>query len=101
MKLRSLHEHWRFYHPKLKKWFPARVPGCIHLDLQNNNLIPDPFWGRNEKELQWIEHEDWCYQTEFHVSQKDLNREHVDLVANGLDTLAIISLNGKKVAFTE
>ena len=40
-------------------WRSARVPGCVHTDLRRHQLIPDPFWGTNELQLQWIEERDW------------------------------------------
>src|SRR3712207_9486264 len=79
----------------------AQVPGSVHTDLQRTGLIPDPFWGSNELELQWIEETDWEYSTSFDVPDDLLACEHVDLVADGLDTLATITLNGQEVARTE
>ncbi len=45
------------------QWHPAVVPGCVHLDLLRNKLIPDPFYRDNESKLQWIENADWEYRT--------------------------------------
>lgn len=36
-------------------WRDATVPGCVHRDLLRHELIPDPFYGTNELDLQWIE----------------------------------------------
>ena len=33
--------------------------------FSRNGLIEDPFFGTNEKDLQWIENEDWEYRTSF------------------------------------
>ena len=33
---------------------PAEVPGVVHLDLLNNNVIEDPFYRMNESKVQWI-----------------------------------------------
>jgi beta-mannosidase len=30
---------------------PATVPGCVHTDLLNAGLIPDPFFADNEVKL--------------------------------------------------
>ena len=45
---------WEFRHVDSVRWLPATVPGCTHLDLLNNGMIPDPFFGDNEQKLQWI-----------------------------------------------
>src|SRR5687767_3789392 len=71
---------------------PARVPGCVHTDLLRANLIPDPYAGRNEHELQWIGHTDWQYRTTFVADENLFTHERIDLVFDGLDTVATISL---------
>ena len=76
----------------------ARVPGCAHTDLHRAGLIPDPFDGDNESALQWIGSTVWRFEREFEWSPDDSAR--FDLVAAGLDTLAVISLNGRVVATT-
>jgi beta-mannosidase len=45
------------------EWWPAEVPGDIHLDLLRKKLIPDPYYRDNEAKLQWIENADWEYRT--------------------------------------
>ncbi len=82
-------------------WHTAVVPGCVHRDLRRAGLIPDPFHGTNELDLQWIEHRDWEYAASFTVSAAALAEEQVDLVCDGLDTLATVTLNGRVVARTD
>ncbi len=91
---------WSFRDAATRQWLPARVPGCVHLDLRQNRKIPDPFFGTNELELQWIEDRDWEYRARFMVDAKLLTEDVVELVAEGLDTLATVTLNGKVVART-
>jgi beta-mannosidase len=79
------------------KWHPAKVPGTVHTDLLANKLIPDPFYGSNEKQLQWIENEDWEYQSSFSISKEELGNEHCVLEFEGLDTYAEIFLNGTSI----
>ncbi|MGB9277212.1 MAG: hypothetical protein WCC08_18455, partial [Terrimicrobiaceae bacterium] len=76
---------WAFLEPKSRHWLKARVPGCIHTDLLRHKLIPDPFWGANEHQLQWIEERDWVYRCRFAVEPRFLDYEHIELVAEGLD----------------
>jgi beta-mannosidase len=82
-------------------WHGATVPGCVHTDLLSNKLIPDPFFGTNELDLQWIENCDWEYRCRFKLPAAQLDNEHLDLVADGLDTVATVILNGMEVAKTE
>jgi beta-mannosidase len=79
-------------------WRPAQVPGCVHSDLRRLGLIPDPFWGDNESRLQWIEERDWEYRATFRLDADFLGAEVVELVADGLDTVATVVLNGREIA---
>ncbi|HZZ20081.1 MAG TPA: glycoside hydrolase family 2 protein, partial [Opitutaceae bacterium] len=92
---------WSFRDCSDSSWMPAAVPGCVHTDLMRAKAIPDPFWGTNELGLQWIEERDWEYRTEFAAGSALLAERHVELVADGLDTVATVVLNGREVARTE
>ncbi|AZA50907.1 glycoside hydrolase family 2 protein [Chryseobacterium carnipullorum] len=94
-------EKWQFKNTKEQKWLPAKIPGTVHLDLMDNKIIPDPFKDENEKKVQWIENEDWEYQTTFKVSANELKNDHIDLIFNGLDTFSEIYLNGKLLKKTD
>ena len=93
---------WKFRDATRRSpWRAAVVPGCVHRDLLRHALIPDPFWGTNEEKLQWIEERDWEYRAQFTVTGGLLEEEVVELVADGLDTVATVFVNGRKVARTE
>ena len=86
-------QHWKFRKVGDDAWHAAAVPGMVHTDLFKNRLIPDPFTGNNEKQLQWIENEDWEYRTSFRVSKKEFAKKHLELQCAGLDTYADVFLN--------
>jgi beta-mannosidase len=90
-------ENWTFNKQNEVKKHKATIPGTIHTDLFQNQLIPDPFFGANEKQLQWIENENWEYETHFTLSESELKNQNIDLEFEGLDTYATIFLNGKVV----
>jgi len=94
-------ENWQFKNSKDQNWLPAKVPGTVHLDLMDNKVIPDPYKDENEKKVQWVENEDWDYQTQFSVSSQELKNDNIDLVFNGLDTFSEIYLNGKLLKKTD
>ncbi len=77
---------------------PATVPGTVHTDLLAAGVIPDPYLDRNEAGLGWIGLADWRYTTTFDAPAEAA--DHVDLVLDGLDTVATIDLNGATVAST-
>ena len=77
---------------------PATVPGLVHTDLLAAGLIPDPYLDRNEQKVTWIGETDWEYRTTF-TWEPDGHDRH-DLVFEGLDTVATITLNGRELART-
>jgi beta-mannosidase len=92
---------WQFRDCSDTEWLAATVPGCVHTDLRNAGKIRDPFWGNNEEQLQWIEHHDWEYRATFTVPPELLEGDEIDLVADGLDTVATVRLNGTEIGRTE
>ncbi len=94
-------ENWTFNKQNDSEKSKAKVPGTIHTDLFENKLIPDPFFGTNEKQLQWIETENWEYETKFILSKSELKNQNIDLLFEGLDTYATIYLNGKLLIETD
>ena len=97
----TLETAWQFRHDDSLNWLPAQVPGCIHTDLLRTNLIEDPYFANNEGRVQWIENQDWQYKTYFQVSQEWLDKDHLDLVFEGVDTYSRIYLNGELVGKTD
>ena len=90
-------ENWLFNKQGETKKHIATIPGTVHTDLFANQLIPDPFFGANEKQLQWIENENWEYETTFLLSEKEISNENIELEFEGLDTYATVYINGKIV----
>jgi beta-mannosidase len=90
-------ENWAFNKQNETKKHKATIPGTVHTDLYENKLIPDPFYGANEKQLQWIENENWEYESTFSLSEKEISNENIELEFDGLDTYATIYINGKMV----
>jgi beta-mannosidase len=67
-------------HLSVGDWHPATVPGEVHTD--------------NEKRLQWVGEQDWEYRTTLRPEAALLAKQHIELVFEGLDTFAEVTLNG-------
>ncbi len=78
---------------------PATVPGTVHTDLLAHGLIQDPYLDTNEQESHWIGESDVRYRTTFDVVAT--GHERIDLVAQGLDTVATVTVNGTEVGRTK
>jgi beta-mannosidase len=96
----ELHDGWSFREHGVSPedaWRPCfSVPGTIHRDLQHHALIPDPFADMNDLCSRWVGERTWSYKTSF-TSPKVGENTITDLVFKGLDTLATVTLNGKKI----
>lgn len=77
----------------------ATVPGCAHTDLLDAGLIDAPFDADNEAAQQWIGNTSWRYEVDF--DWRDDGSSRHDLVAQGLDTVSTIELNGVLVGHTQ
>jgi len=78
---------------------PAHVPGTVHTDLLTAGLIADPFVGLGEAALIWAHRADWQYKRELTAAPADTG-ERVDLVFEGLDTVATVTLGDMLVGRT-
>jgi beta-mannosidase len=96
----QLHDNWSFKQVDSTQWHKASVPGDVHSDLLNNQLITNPFIGTNEQDLQWISETHWEYKTQFSLDKNILNKTHIDLNFEGLDTYAKVYLNDSLILHT-
>ena len=97
----ELNKEWKFKQGRLNNWYPATVPGVVHTDLIDNKIIEYPFFRLNERGLQWIDKEDWIYETIFDLSEDILNKNNIEILFKGLDTYADIYLNDEKILATD
>lgn len=79
------------------RWMPATVPGTVHTDLLAAGRIPDPFYRKQELDVQWVDRVRWIYRRTFRVQEAMLAEKTIELVTEGLDTFAAITVNGKPV----
>src|SRR5215831_15294649 len=93
----SLNGAWRVARAGESELIPATVPGCIHTDLLAAGKIPDPYLRDNEKDVQWVGEATWIYQRTFRVPKDLLAQPRVLLRCEGLDTLAVIQINGQEI----
>ncbi|OYX28279.1 MAG: beta-mannosidase [Flavobacteriales bacterium 32-35-8] len=97
----KLHDHWSFKNSQDTLWNQASVPGTVHTDLLSLEKIEDPYYRLNEHGLQWIDKTDWHYQTTFHLTKKEISKEHIELDFSGLDTYSKVYLNDSLVLETD
>ena len=75
-----LSDNWQFRQVGNENWMPASIPGCVHTDLMENEVIEDPFYRLNEHDVQWVDKEDWEYSISFPLNEKMLSKENIQIV---------------------
>ncbi|KAF9821274.1 hypothetical protein IEO21_00882 [Rhodonia placenta] len=105
---RTLHDGWSFTQigggeaVKDGEWLPVQsFPTTVHVELLKQEKIPDPFLGLHEWDVQWVGEVPWAFRTQFAASQAEVSAPNVDIVFDGLDTFATVTLNGHKILETE
>ncbi len=88
---------WKLQRVGSAQHFPATVPGCVHTDLLKAGAIEDPFYRDNELKVKWVSEADWIYSRSFSVGDEVLARDRVLLRCKGLDTFAVVTVNGREV----
>lgn len=72
----------------------AKVPGCVHTDLQRAGIVGDFYWRDEAGTVQWIEEKNWKYEKHFCLDEKHFSGQgSIYLCFEGLDTYCDIYLN--------
>ncbi|MEZ4986751.1 MAG: hypothetical protein R2795_17225 [Saprospiraceae bacterium] len=97
-----LHEGWHLRSAAFEQASPllVSVPGTVQEELIRSGLIPDPYYGTHENDVQWVSEEDWVYEKEWTMPDAVTNQNH-HLVLEGVDTYADIWLNDSLIAKTD
>lgn len=95
----KLHTGWKFQRVSkdVLMWYPATVPGCVQTDLLAIGDIEDPYFRMNERNIQWIDKEDWRYKLTFDVPSEIYSKNNIFIRFDGLDIFADVVLNGQNI----
>jgi beta-mannosidase len=77
---------------------PIRIPGDNLSALLHAGLIPDPYYGSQELQVQWVGRSDWLLSRRFTIESGFLRDRKTFLHLEGVDTVAEVRVNGKLVA---
>jgi len=72
-----------------------RVPGDIYSALIESGELPDPYLGENEPDCQWPGREDWRIERTFRVDGPLFESSALRLIAEVIDTVGEVYINGK------
>ena len=96
-----LNQGWTLTGDTLDINMQVDVPSVVPQSLYENGVIPHPYLGTVENQLLWISDHVWDYALHFDVDEGLFEKEVVQLVFEGLDTYADISLNGYELISTD
>ena len=80
---------------------PVSVPGSVYTALLDAGLIDDPYYRHNEHLTREIAYEDFGFEKDFFLTEKELAADFIYLNFDGLDTLCDIYINNKPVGSTK
>ena len=78
-------------------WYPTSVPSTVLATLVENEVYPDPYFGKNLESIPDLTETSWWYRTEFTLPEGYRNK-NIWLHFNGINYKANIWLNGQKIA---
>ncbi len=84
-----------------EKKLDAEVPGDVMNDLWRAGAVKEPFFADNFKQLGWVHEREWVYECRFDIGAAALASPRVQVVFDGVDTVAEIALNGVLLGKTE
>lgn len=86
----SLNGEWKLSGPKTN--CTINLPGDVHSCLIKNTIIPDPYYGCNEKDLLWVGQSQWTFEREFEY--KKIKETKSILEITQADTCFTVYING-------
>ncbi|HWT74399.1 MAG TPA: glycoside hydrolase family 2 protein [Mobilitalea sp.] len=96
----TLNGNWKMREVSKSHWLEAKVPGSVMSALLANGKVGDPFWRLKEYEARELFRNDYEFEREFTVSKEFYEKEQIELICYGLDTLAEIYINDILLAKT-
>jgi beta-mannosidase len=97
MKAIELNGAWRMREVGKPAWHDAVVPGGVAKTLIAHGIMDDPYFRDNEGNVQTFFDADYEFERTFITDNALLALDRVLLRCEGLDTLAVVSLNGIEV----
>lgn len=89
----SLNGLWKMRELTKEISYDVNIPGSVLSGLLKHGVIKDPYYRTNEYEVREEMRNDYEFVTEFTLEKSFLEKDCIDLVCYGIDTIADIYLN--------
>src|SRR5690606_4624669 len=84
---------WQFWQKDSLNVYPIGEKGTVQQGLFNAGLLPEPFYGLNEEKYNWIENEEWIFESTFILTKEQLHEKFIDINFKNVDTYATVFVN--------
>ncbi|MCQ2494244.1 MAG: glycoside hydrolase family 2 protein [Lachnospiraceae bacterium] len=103
MKILELNGNWSFRQISNTETpvYPVVIPGSVLSGLVDAGAIEDPYYRENEYAARDLFINDYSFFRCFEVDEAFMEQESIDLVCEGIDTVADIYINDEKLAHVE
>ena len=79
----------------------VQIPGDVHSALLQTGKMKDPYWGKNELDVQYLNREDWVFSRVFQLEEFFIESPSVCLNFDSIDTIAEVILNGHVIGYSD
>ncbi len=88
---------WEFHQEGKETHYKVGEKGTVQEVLFKEGVLSDPFYGLNEGKYNWIEQEDWIFESHFSLTKEQLNEKFIYLHFGNIDTYATIYVNDEEI----
>ncbi|NWU97336.1 MANBA mannosidase, partial [Upupa epops] len=97
----SLRGSWRLRSGNGSVSLRGEVPGCVHSALRGRGVIQDPYYRFNDVMYRWISLDNWTYSRTFETTFDVRKWQKMNLIFEGVDTVAQILMNNITLGRTD
>ena len=97
----NLAGEWKLSDAQKSISIKCNLPGDNYSALLKAGKIEDPFYRKNEADIQWVADKDWIFERSFQVTDKLLASKQILLHLSEIDTIAKIFINKHLISSTE
>ncbi len=99
--IQSLNGEWMVSSSWLDEKIPINIPDSVYGALMDAGKLADPYYGENQYKTTELSNKEYVFEKSFEMDAELSECKKIYLRFHGVDTLADVELNGKKVGKTE
>lgn len=99
--IQSLNGEWMVSSSWLDEKIPINIPDSVYGALMDAGKLADPYYGENQYKTTELSNKEYVFEKNFEMDAELSECKKIYLRFHGVDTLADVELNGKKVGKTE